>query len=61
MEFRSHVSVVLRVNGRPHEVVVDARTILLDLLREQLDLTGAKRAETLVSVAPAPCIWMEGA
>jgi xanthine dehydrogenase YagT iron-sulfur-binding subunit len=43
MEFRSHVSVVLRVNGRPHEVVVDARTTLLDLLREHLHLTGAKK------------------
>jgi xanthine dehydrogenase YagT iron-sulfur-binding subunit len=43
MEFRSHVSVVLRVNGRPYEVVVDARTTLLDLLREHLDLTGAKK------------------
>jgi hypothetical protein len=25
MEFRSHVTVALRVNGTPHEVVVDTR------------------------------------
>jgi xanthine dehydrogenase YagT iron-sulfur-binding subunit len=43
MEFGSHVSVALRVNGRSHEMVVDARTTLLDLLREHLDLTGAKK------------------
>jgi xanthine dehydrogenase YagT iron-sulfur-binding subunit len=43
MEFRSHMSVSLRVNERPHEVVVDTRTTLLDLLREHLDLTGAKK------------------
>jgi xanthine dehydrogenase YagT iron-sulfur-binding subunit len=43
MEFRSHVSVAVQVNGRPHEVVVDTRTTLLDLLREHLDLTGAKK------------------
>jgi xanthine dehydrogenase YagT iron-sulfur-binding subunit len=43
MQFRSQVSVALRVNGRRHEVVVDTRTTLLDLLREHLDLTGAKK------------------
>jgi xanthine dehydrogenase YagT iron-sulfur-binding subunit len=43
MEFRSHISVTLRVNDSPHEVVVDTRTTLLDLLREHLELTGAKK------------------
>jgi xanthine dehydrogenase YagT iron-sulfur-binding subunit len=34
----------LRVNGDDQELVdVDARTTLLDLLRERLDLTGAKK------------------
>ena len=37
------MSVGLRVNDQPHEVVVDTRTTLLDLLREHLDLTGAKK------------------
>ncbi len=31
------------VNGRPTEVQIDARTSLLDLLRERLYLTGAKK------------------
>jgi xanthine dehydrogenase YagT iron-sulfur-binding subunit len=31
------------INGRPIHVSVDPRTSLLDLLREQLDLTGTKK------------------
>ena len=37
------VDVRLRVNGTAHDVAIDTRTSLLDLLREQLDLTGAKK------------------
>jgi xanthine dehydrogenase YagT iron-sulfur-binding subunit len=33
----------LRINGTEHEVTIDTRTSLLDLLREHLDLTGAKK------------------
>jgi xanthine dehydrogenase YagT iron-sulfur-binding subunit len=33
----------LRVNGEPHELDLDPRTTLLDLLRERLHLTGAKK------------------
>ncbi|MFM9702396.1 2Fe-2S iron-sulfur cluster-binding protein [Streptomyces galilaeus] len=33
----------LRVNGKPHTLTVDHRRVLLDLLREDLDLTGAKK------------------
>jgi xanthine dehydrogenase YagT iron-sulfur-binding subunit len=33
----------LRINGTDHELTVDVRTSLLDLLREQLGLTGAKK------------------
>jgi xanthine dehydrogenase YagT iron-sulfur-binding subunit len=33
----------LRVNGHDHELVVDNRTTLLDLLREHLGLTGSKK------------------
>ncbi|MBV8150529.1 MAG: 2Fe-2S iron-sulfur cluster binding domain-containing protein [Candidatus Eremiobacteraeota bacterium] len=33
----------LRVNGRDHTLVIDARVTLLDLLRERLGLTGAKK------------------
>jgi xanthine dehydrogenase YagT iron-sulfur-binding subunit len=33
----------LRINGRPHTLAVDTRTSLLDALREQVGLTGAKK------------------
>jgi xanthine dehydrogenase YagT iron-sulfur-binding subunit len=33
----------LRVNGVEHTLMIDTRTSLLDLLREHLDLTGAKK------------------
>src|SRR3954454_8007553 len=36
-------SVSLRVNGTEYSLSIDTRTSLLDLLREQLDLTGAKK------------------
>jgi xanthine dehydrogenase YagT iron-sulfur-binding subunit len=35
--------VSLRVNGAEQRLLVDTRTTLLDLLRERLDLTGAKK------------------
>jgi xanthine dehydrogenase YagT iron-sulfur-binding subunit len=35
--------VALNVNGRQHQVVVDPRRTLLDLLRDDLALTGAKK------------------
>ncbi|WP_189442103.1 aldehyde dehydrogenase iron-sulfur subunit PaoA, partial [Pseudoduganella dura] len=35
--------VTLKVNGQQHAVSVDTRTTLLDLLREQLHLTGTKK------------------
>jgi xanthine dehydrogenase YagT iron-sulfur-binding subunit len=38
-----HVELSLRVNGRDHTLVVDTRLTLLDLLREKLGLTGAKK------------------
>jgi xanthine dehydrogenase YagT iron-sulfur-binding subunit len=36
-------TVRLQVNGRPHALTVDARTTLLDALREHLALTGTKK------------------
>lgn len=36
------VSVTLKINGSDHKVTVDPRMTVLDLLREQLDLTGTK-------------------
>jgi xanthine dehydrogenase YagT iron-sulfur-binding subunit len=35
--------VTLRINGTEHSLTVDVRTTLLDLLREHLGLTGAKK------------------
>ena len=35
--------VALRINGEEHRLTVDVRTTLLDLLREHLDLVGAKK------------------
>jgi xanthine dehydrogenase YagT iron-sulfur-binding subunit len=37
------VTVRVRVNGTPHTLSIDPRTSLLDLLRERLSLTGAKK------------------
>jgi xanthine dehydrogenase YagT iron-sulfur-binding subunit len=36
-------SITLTINGERHEIDVDTRATLLDVLREQLDLTGAKK------------------
>ena len=38
-----HAQVTLRVNGASHDLVLDTRTTLLDVLRERLGLTGAKK------------------
>jgi xanthine dehydrogenase YagT iron-sulfur-binding subunit len=37
------VALHLRINGTPHEVQVDNRTSLLDMLRERVGLTGTKK------------------
>jgi aerobic-type carbon monoxide dehydrogenase small subunit (CoxS/CutS family) len=36
------VPVTLRINGRPHQVSVEPRTTLAEVLRDQLHLTGTK-------------------
>jgi xanthine dehydrogenase YagT iron-sulfur-binding subunit len=38
-----YLNVTLSINGSRHSLLVDTRTSLLDLLREQLALTGAKK------------------
>jgi xanthine dehydrogenase YagT iron-sulfur-binding subunit len=44
LQFVDHVDLQVRVNGVDRELDgVDARVSLLDLLREHLDLTGAKK------------------
>jgi len=37
------VALAVRVNGEHHRLLVDTRLTLLDLLRDQLGLTGAKK------------------
>jgi xanthine dehydrogenase YagT iron-sulfur-binding subunit len=37
------VAVTLQINGRTHELALDPRVTLLDLLRERLGLTGTKK------------------
>lgn len=37
------VNIALTINNREHDVAIDVRTSLLDLLRERLGLTGAKK------------------
>jgi xanthine dehydrogenase YagT iron-sulfur-binding subunit len=39
----SGVKTNITVNGRPHALTLDPRSTLLDVLREQLDLTGSKK------------------
>jgi xanthine dehydrogenase YagT iron-sulfur-binding subunit len=40
---RYELDVTLLVNGTPHRVTVEARTTLLDALRDRLHLTGTKK------------------
>jgi xanthine dehydrogenase YagT iron-sulfur-binding subunit len=43
LAFRERVEIRLRINGRDHQLAVDPRVTLLDLVREQLQLTGTKK------------------
>ena len=36
--------VELRINGRPHELAIESSALLLDVLRQNMGLTGSKRA-----------------
>ncbi|MGH6664253.1 MAG: (2Fe-2S)-binding protein [Pseudolabrys sp.] len=40
---REPVEMTLRINGRDHGLALDARTTLLDALREHIGLTGSKK------------------
>lgn len=39
-----HIAVTMIVNGQPQHIMVEPRTTLLDALRQQLALTGTKKA-----------------
>src|SRR5436305_2130060 len=43
MNFHDRLEITVAVNGIEHRLAVDARTTLLDLLRERLQLTGTKK------------------
>src|SRR5881397_2402014 len=43
METVQHMRIELRINAEPRRLEVDTRTSLLDLLREEIGLTGAKK------------------
>ena len=40
---RRELAITLHVNGAPHQLTLDARTTLLDALRDRLRLTGTKK------------------
>ncbi|MBZ5529039.1 MAG: (2Fe-2S)-binding protein [Acidobacteriia bacterium] len=40
----SKILIMLNVNGRSHEIACEPNTLLLDCLRQDLGLTGSKRA-----------------
>ncbi|CAM3138899.1 hypothetical protein HMPREF1486_03782 [Streptomyces sp. HPH0547] len=57
-EQRTGNHLLLTVNGEKREVpACDVRATLLDVLRERLGLTGAKKGCDRGSAAPAPCTW----
>jgi xanthine dehydrogenase YagT iron-sulfur-binding subunit len=49
----------LNVNGQDHAVTVEPRTSLLEVLRNQLDLTGAKPVSVDAS-SGASSVWVDG-
>ena len=48
-------SIALTVNGHEHTVMTDPHRPLLDVLREDLGLTGASSVAASISAAPARC------
>lgn len=57
--FAGSGKVTLNVNGKDHEVAVEPRTTLLEVLRYQLNLTGCKDLED-VSVDGADTVMIDG-
>jgi hypothetical protein len=48
------VKITPDINNNRHKLTVELRVTLLDLLGEELELTGTKKAATTASAAPAP-------
>ena len=53
--------ITLRVNGSDKHIDVEPWTILLDALREYLDLTGTKKGATMANAEPAQSWWTASA
>lgn len=53
-------TITLNVNGKEMKVTVEPRTTLLDALRNQLDLTGAKHVEDQDYVTGADTVMIDG-
>lgn len=51
----STATITVTVNGLPQARSLDTRMSLLDLLREELGLTGSKKGATTASAERAPC------
>ncbi len=56
---RGTKTIKVQVNGTPHEIAVEPRTTLLEMLRYQLDLTGAKPVSDDAS-SGASTVLLEG-
>jgi xanthine dehydrogenase YagT iron-sulfur-binding subunit len=48
-------AISLNLNGRVHSLALDARTSLLDALRDHIGLTGTKKGATTDNAGPARC------
>ena len=49
------MNLTMVVNGSSHELDVAPHSLLLDVLRDSLDLKGAKARVTPRCAAPVPC------
>ena len=46
-----HADITLRINETEHRIQVDTRATLLDVLREQVGLTGSKKPWRTIAAA----------
>ena len=46
----------LKINGESYHLEVKANTLLLDLIRDELNLTGTKEVVIMENVEPVQCL-----